>query len=249
VLCRRWRILDETAALGVRSHARFPRDGWRSPHSISGDHSHAAAQRLAMRGLPGPGPPRSEPRRQLQLQSPAGRAKGVRVDCRADPCFRKLQVWAPRALLSMKRGTPRRSSSATGDQRSRWAPLVANLRAGALFPPETCSGVSAVIQCTTIEPSSSAPRGASANRDSGRARVGRPVLQREISAGRWRRFAASTRSSVMIRHDRGGCGVATGRGLRDRAEPCRRDTSRRGRRRRVGCKREGSGIILGGVRR
>ena len=59
---------------------------------------------------------------------PPCRAKGVRVDCRADPCFRKLQVSAPRALLSMKRGTPRRSSSATGDRRSRRAPLVAKTR-------------------------------------------------------------------------------------------------------------------------
>jgi hypothetical protein len=48
----------------------------------------------------------------------------------ASPAFafrRASAAAAPRALLSMKRGTPRRSSSATGDRRSRRAPLVAKL--------------------------------------------------------------------------------------------------------------------------
>jgi hypothetical protein len=80
-------------------------------------------QRRAFMTEQGSGVPRP-----VHGRRPANRAKGVRVDCRADPCFGKLQVWAPRALLSMKRGTPRRSSSATGDRRSRRAPLVAKSR-------------------------------------------------------------------------------------------------------------------------
>jgi hypothetical protein len=75
---------------------------------------------------------------------PGSRAKGVRVDCRADPCFGKLQVWAPRALLSMKRGTPRRSSSATGDRRSRRAPLVAKSRTAPVGPLRPASVIARV---------------------------------------------------------------------------------------------------------
>src|SRR5450755_4332893 len=89
-------------------------------------HSAGGARSPAPRGSRGPPPLHGVDDAWGRRLRRACRAKQGRPTNGAQTRSRKSRVSARRAPLSTKRGTSHRSSSATGERTSRWAPQVAN---------------------------------------------------------------------------------------------------------------------------
>ena len=117
---------------------------------------------------------------------PASRAKQGRPTNGAQTRSRKSRVSARRAPLSTKRGTSRRSSSATGDRTSRWAPQVARCETDIVYGAETCIRVGACTRSQRGRRDSLCPVAAAS------PRCARRLLRHGWSSpSTWRRTAAA----------------------------------------------------------